>query len=68
MGEGAYQKYLKAITESVEGSETILQRLLPELSNPPAGVIAASPDFWTPKPKPAAKAKAAGALKPEPKQ
>jgi hypothetical protein len=68
MGEEAYQKYLKAITDSVEGSETILQRLLPELSNPPAGVVAASPDFWTPKPKPAAKPKAAGASKPEPKQ
>jgi hypothetical protein len=68
MGDEAYQKYLKAITDSVEGSETILQRLRPELSNPPEGVISASPDFWTPKPKPAAKPKAAEAAKPEAKQ
>ena len=68
MGEEAYQKYLKAITDSVEGSETILQRLLPELSNPPEGIVAASPGFWTPKPKPAAKPKAAEAPKPETKQ
>jgi hypothetical protein len=69
MGEDGYQKYLKEITDSVEGSETIIQRLLPELSNPPEGVIATSPDFWMPKPKPAAKPKAAGAAaKPEAKQ
>lgn len=68
MGDEAYQKYLKAITDSVEGSETILQRLLPEASNPPEGIIAASPDFWTPKPKPTPKAKAAEAAKPDTKQ
>lgn len=59
MGDEAYQKYLKEITDSVESSDTIIQRFLPELSNPAEAVVAASPDFWTPKPKPAAKPKAA---------
>ncbi len=63
MGEDNYQKYLKEITDSVEGTETIIQRFLPELSNPPDRVVAASPDFWTPKGKPAAKPKVAAGAK-----
>lgn len=68
MGEEGYQKYLKEVTDSVEVTDTIIQRFLPELSNPPDGVVAASPDFWTPKPKAAAKPKAAGTAKPEANQ
>jgi hypothetical protein len=51
LGEDAFQGYLKAVADSVQGSETIINHFLPELSNPPAEVVAASPDFWTPKPK-----------------
>lgn len=55
LGEDGYAKYLKASSETVESSETIISRLLPELSNAPADVVAAAPDFWAPKPVVAAK-------------
>jgi hypothetical protein len=64
IGDDAYQNYLKAVAECVQGSETTIYRFLPELSNPPAEVVAASPEFWTPKPKAAPKPKAEAA-KPE---
>jgi hypothetical protein len=68
LGEDAFQSYLKAVADSVQGSETTISRFLPELSNPPAEVAAASPDFWTPKPKAAPKPKPkAEAAKPEAK-
>lgn len=57
LGDEGYQNYLKVSAESVLGTETTINHFLPELSNPPAEYAAASPDFWTPKPKPAAKAK-----------
>jgi hypothetical protein len=50
LGEDGYAKYLKASSEAVESSETIISRFLPELSNAPADVVAAAPDFWSPKP------------------
>lgn len=68
LGDEGYQQYLKVTAESVLGTETMIYHFLPELSNPPADYAAASPDFWTPKPKPAAKAKPkADAAKPEAK-
>jgi len=68
LGEDAFQSYLKAVAESVQGSETIINHFVPELSNPPADVVAASPDFWTPKPKAMPKPKPmTEAAKPEPK-
>lgn len=68
LGDEGYQQYLKVSAESVLGTETTINRFLPELSNPPAESAAASPDFWNPKPKPAAKAKPkAEAAKPEAK-
>jgi hypothetical protein len=69
LGEDAFQAYLKMVADSVQGSETMITRFLPELSNPPADVVAASPDFWTPKPKAAPKPKPmAEAAKPEAKK
>ena len=50
LGEEGYQKYLKTVTESVSSTETIINRLLPELSNPPEEIVAVAPDFWRPKP------------------
>ena len=58
LGEEGFQKYQKAVQEIVFNTETYINRYLPELSNPPEEVVAASPDFWRPKPAPAAKAKA----------
>ena len=57
LGEEGYQKFLTAIAESAEGSESIISHFLPELSNPPEQVVAAAPDFWRPKLTVAAKAK-----------
>ncbi len=63
MGAAAYQKFQKVIAETTLGTEVTLNRFLPEISNPPADVASAAPDFWHPKPKPAAKpaAKSEGA-------
>ena len=34
----------------VLGIESIINRFVPELSNPPADIVAAAPNFWKPKP------------------
>jgi hypothetical protein len=69
LGDEGYQNYLKISAESVLGTETVINHFLPELSNPPAEYVAASPDYWTPKPKPAAKPKPkADAAKPDAKE
>jgi hypothetical protein len=57
LGEDGYQKFLKMEAETVTSAETVLYHVLPELSSPPAEVAKAAPDFWNPKPKPAAKPK-----------
>jgi hypothetical protein len=49
LGEEGYDKFLKASAETISGSETVINRFLPDLSNPPAEVVANAPDFWTPK-------------------
>jgi len=67
LGEDAFQSYLKAVADSVQGSETTIAHFLPELSNPPAEIVAASPDFWAPKPKVVPKPKPPEGLKPEAK-
>ena len=68
LGEEGYQRFLKMLAESVEGTETVINHFLPELSNPPAEVTAAAPDFWAPKPKMAAKPKEGETAKPQPKK
>ena len=68
LGDDGYQTYLKTASESVQGTETAINRFLPELSNAPAAYAAASPDFWTPKPEAAPKVKpTAEPAKPESK-
>ena len=57
LGEDGFQRYLKASAETVLYSETNISRFVPELSNPPEGVVSAAPDFWRPKPPAAAKPK-----------
>jgi hypothetical protein len=60
MGDEGFAHYLKSASEIVENTETVINHFLPELSNPPADVVAAAPDYWTPK---AVVAKAAPAKK-----
>jgi len=49
MGDEGFAHYLKSASEMVEGVETVINRFVPEISNPPADVVAAAPDYWTPK-------------------
>jgi hypothetical protein len=49
MGDEAYERYLKTASEIVVNTETIISHFLPEISNPAPDVIAAAPDYWTPK-------------------
>jgi len=56
LGEEGYARYLKTSAEVVEGSETVINHFLPELSNAPEDVVAAAPDYWRPKATMAAKA------------
>ena len=50
LGEEGYAHYLKTGAEVVENTETVINHFLPELSNPPADVVAVAPDYWNPKP------------------
>ena len=50
LSEEGYAHYLKSGSEAVESTETVINRFLPELSNPPADVLAVAPDYWNPKP------------------
>ena len=50
LGEEGYAHYLKTGSEIVENTETVINHFLPELSNPPADVVAAGPEYWNPKP------------------
>lgn len=63
LGEEGYRNFLKLSSEIVQTTETSINRLIPEISNPPEETAAAAPDFWRPKPPappkpPAAKAPA----------
>jgi hypothetical protein len=49
MGDEAYERYLKTASEIVVNTETMISHFVPEISNPPADVIAAAPDYWAPK-------------------
>ncbi len=50
LGEEGYAHYLKTGAEIVENTETVINHFLPEISNPPADVMAAAPDYWNAKP------------------
>ena len=49
LGEEGYAKFLKTNAEVVEGTETVINHFLPELSNAPEDVVAVAPDYWRPK-------------------
>src|SRR5258708_2450693 len=49
LGEEGYAKFLKVSAEAVSGTETVINRFLPELSNAPEEVAAIAPDFCRPK-------------------
>jgi hypothetical protein len=49
MGDEAYERYLKTASEIVVNTESVISHFLPDLSNPAPDVIAAAPDYWTPK-------------------
>ena len=57
LGDEGYARYLKTVADTIDNSETVINRFLPELSNAPQDVVAVAPDYWTPKPVVAAKAK-----------
>jgi len=50
-----YKEYQRYLAENTFSTEITIGRYLPELSNPPAEIVAADPAFWNPKPMPAAK-------------
>jgi hypothetical protein len=60
LGDDGYQKWLKTNADVVETTKSMIMRFVPELSNAPTEVAAASPDFWTPKPAAAAAKKDKG--------
>jgi len=49
----SYAGYQKAVAEMVAGTEIVIGRFLPELSNPPDDVMAVDAKFWRPAPPPA---------------
>jgi hypothetical protein len=49
-----YSRYSDMTAANVISVESTIYRLLPELSNAPPPIAAVDPEFWTPKPKPAA--------------
>ena len=49
LGEDGYAKFLKMNAEAVSGTETVINRFLPELSNAPEQVASIAPEFWRPK-------------------
>lgn len=57
LGNEGYEKYVKTNAEAVSGTETSINRFLPELSNTPKEIVAMAPDYWAPKATVAAKAK-----------
>jgi quinol monooxygenase YgiN len=50
LGEEGYSKFMKAASDSVLTTESTISRIRPELSNPAETIVAAAPDFWSPKP------------------
>jgi hypothetical protein len=62
LGASGYKQYQKGLAENTFSTEITISRYLPELSNPPAEIVAVDPAYWNPKPMPAGK-KAAEATK-----
>jgi hypothetical protein len=49
MGQESFATWMKAVAEDEITSETILMRMMPELSNAPEEIVKVAPDFWQPK-------------------
>jgi quinol monooxygenase YgiN len=49
LGDEAYDKYQREMAECVIGTETMIARFRPELSNPMESIVTVSRDFWMPK-------------------
>jgi len=58
LGDEGYQKFLKTNAEAISGTETVINRFLPEISNAPEQIVAVAPDYWRPKAAEAINAKA----------
>jgi hypothetical protein len=50
LGDEGWAKYQKTVADTVIEAETMITRVVPELSNPPEEVMSVTRDFWTPKP------------------
>lgn len=53
-GAEEWARYQKMMSEVILSSENVLYAVSPKMSYPPKEFIEADPDFWAPKPKPAA--------------
>ncbi|MGA7907004.1 MAG: hypothetical protein WCA16_06310 [Candidatus Sulfotelmatobacter sp.] len=52
LGEDDYARFLKTSAEVISDTEIVISRFAPELSNPPAEIVAMAPDYWSPKAEP----------------
>ncbi len=59
MGDDNWKKFQKLVSDSVVTSESGIYAFSPKMSNVSKEIASADPEFWTPKPKPAAKPAAA---------
>jgi len=50
LGEEGYANFMKSVSESVLTTESSINRIRPDLSNPAEPIVAAAPEFWRPKP------------------
>ena len=48
LGNEVWEHYQKTNAEVVSGTETAINRFLPEISNAPKEIVAMAPDYWTP--------------------
>jgi len=65
LGEEGYKKFLQVSSETIENTESMVLRYSPEMSAPAEQVIAAAPNYWTPKTETVAKtAKPKAAVEP----
>lgn len=49
MGADAFRNFQTQVAEHVIKAEVVINRFLPEMSNPPDEVASVAPDFWRPK-------------------
>jgi len=49
LGNEVWEHYQKTNAEVVSGTETAINRFLPEISNAPKEIVALAPDYWSPK-------------------